>query len=97
MKDAAIERLMMSHSISWGLAAECVDESGNVDHSKLQAILMGVQWGKSPGAAVAGDPRIIRSLSNAYHDALARGDGVACVALKNNIHRLGGIVMPRKA
>jgi hypothetical protein len=94
MKTQAIEKVMLSHHLPWALAEQVVDDGGNVDQSKLQAILMGVSWGKTPVAS--GDPRLVQALSNSYWEAESRKDAVAMISLKNAIGKIGGQLLPRK-
>ena len=94
MREQSIQKIMTAHHLPWNIAEQVVDDSGNVDQEKLQAVLLGVSWGKSPASSA--DPKLTQALSDAYWEAEARRDAVAMVSLKNAIAKIGGQLMPKK-
>ena len=95
MREQSIEKVMTAHHLPWNIAEQVVDDAGAIDEGKLQAILMGVGWGKSPASSA--DPKLTQALSNSYWEAEARRDAVAMVSLKNAIAKIGGQLMPKKS
>ena len=94
MREPVIEKVMTAHNLPWSIADQLVDDSGIIDEGKLQAVLLGVSWGKAPASSA--DPKLMQALSNSYWEAEGRRDAVAMVSLKNAIAKIGGQLMPKK-
>lgn len=95
MKEEAISRLMANHTLPRHIAQQLVGEDGTVDNDKLQTLLLGVTWGKSPASKA--DPGLVSALSKSYYEYLDKKDVSACIRLKDAISKIGGQLEPRKA
>ena len=59
MREQSIEKVMTTHSLPWNIAEQVVDAVGTIDQEKLQAVLLGVSWGKSPASSA--DPKLTQA------------------------------------
>ena len=94
MREKVVQKVMAEHKLPWHIAEAVVDGAGAVDEAKLQAVKLGIEWGKAPAAS--GDPGLVRALSDKYWEAAASRNVHAMLALKNSIHKIGGVLMPKK-
>jgi hypothetical protein len=92
--EQVISCIMSDHQLPQHIAQILVSEDGTVDNRKLEAVLMGVAWGKAPASTAA--PGLVGALSKAYWENHDRRDAAACNRLKAAIEKIGGQLEPRK-
>ena len=86
-RDQIINGVMMANNISRQLAEHVVMGDGSVDRARLNDILAGVSFGRSPLANA--DPGIVDALITVLKEARERNDMPAVIRLRGRLTQLG--------